>query len=340
MKKDSASYDVLKLYLDEINRIPLLSYEEEMRLSEEMVCGRERLKEIEDRFGLPLKRISGSYKRWKERGGKESLPEPLASMKKEELERLIEEIEELMGKVEYARKRLIEANLKLVVSIAKRYDHYKIPFLDMIDEGNLGLMRAVDRFDHRQGCRFSTYAVWWIKQAILRAMATQGRLIRIPVYMVDALTRYMDIADTLSQRLGREPTLEEVSKEMDLPVERVIWMANIVSEPISLGIPVGEEDEGELGELIEDKREPSPQEMVFLGILNEKIKEILSQLKPKERVILKLRYGLDGHLPHTLQEIASFLGMTRERVRQIEVATLKKLRNLKITQQLRDFLLE
>lgn len=337
-RKENATYDPLKLYLDEISRIPLLSQEEEMRLSKEMVSSRERLLEIEKRFGMPVERIMGSYKRW--RGGKGQLPERLSSLGRDELDGIIGEIQSLMERREKARRRLIEGNLKLVVNLAKRYAYYRIPILDMIDEGNLGLMRAVDRYDYRQGCRFSTYAVWWIKQALLRAMATQGRMIRLPVYLVDALTRYLETAETLSQRLGRDPTLDEISKEMGLPIEKVIWMANIVSEPISLDIPVGEDEEEGFGKLVEDRRKPSPQGVVFLELLHEKIKEVLSQLSSKERTIMRLRYGLDGYSPHTLEEIGSILGITRERIRQIEVATLKKLRALKITQELHDFLLE
>jgi RNA polymerase primary sigma factor len=337
-RRDHTTHDSLKLYLDEISRIPLLSYEEEVRLSKQMVSARETLKKIEERLGMPVERIVGSYRRRKE--GKGELPSRLASMKEDELEGLIRKIEGAKTKLEEARKRFIEANLKLVVNIAKKYSYYRMPFLDMIDEGNLGLMKAVDRFDYRQGCRFTTYAVWWIKQALLRAMATQGRLIRIPVYLVDTLTRYMNTANRLAQELGRDPTLEEISKEMNLPLERVIWMTNIVSEPVSLELSVGEENGSELGGLLENKRGPSPQGIVFLEILHEKIKEMLSRLKPKEQMILKLRYGLDGYPPHTLEDVGSLLGITRERIRQIEAATLKKIRDLKITQELHDFLVE
>ncbi|HAV43436.1 TPA: RNA polymerase sigma factor RpoD [bacterium] len=290
---------------------------------------------------MPKERIVGSFKRYKRGKGKKGiLPPELAGLGKEELEKVVEQIETAEKKIETARRNLIEANLKLVVDVVKRYTHCGLSLLDLIDEGNLGLIRAIDRFDYKKGYRFSTYAVWWIKQAILRSLANQGRLIRIPIYIADLLHQYLKTTRLLTQRLGREPNLEEVAKALKCPLRKVVEVAGLIHEPVSLETAVGEEKNGRLGKLIKDMGPLSPHGAIFLEALREKIKEVLTKLNLKERMVLNLRYGLDASLPHTLEETGQLLGITRERVRQIEKEALSKLRRLKLAKELHDFLLE
>jgi len=299
------SDDTISLYLKEISNIPLLTAEEEVELARRLERGR-----------IARRRLA--------RDGHGP----------EERERLEREIRE----GDAARKHLIKANSRLVISMAKKYMGQGVPFLDLIQEGNLGLMRAVEKFDYRRGYKFSTYATWWIRQAITRALADQGRTIRVPVHMSDRIRRLYHISRRLEQELGREPTPEEIAEEMGLPPKKVGWMLRISQRPLSLEKPVGEEKDSELGDFIEDEDAPDPAEVTAQDLLREEIEEVLTSLTPREARVLQLRYGLvDGH-SYTLKEVGEKFGLTRERIRQIEKEALRRLRHPSRSRRLREYL--
>jgi RNA polymerase primary sigma factor len=300
-----SSDDTVGLYLKEMARVPLLSLEEEVDLAMKLTDATEARRELRE-------------------DGHD--PETL-----ERLEAIIEEGRE-------AREHLIKANTRLVVSIAKKYMGRGVPFLDLIQEGNLGLMKAVEKFDYTRGYRFSTYATWWIRQTITRAIADQGRTIRVPVHMSDRIRRLYKTARQLEQEHGRKPTPEEIAKEMDLDPRKVRWMLKVSWRPLSLERPVGEEEDSELGSFIEDESTPTPTQSAYQNLLREKVEEVLSTLTPREARILRLRFGLQNGRSYTLEEVGQKFGLTRERIRQIEGKALRRLRHPRRSRQLRDYL--
>jgi RNA polymerase primary sigma factor len=232
----------------------------------------------------------------------------------------------------------VRANARLVIAMAKRYMNQGVPFLDLIQEGNIGLMKAAEKFDWRRGHKFSTYATWWVRQAITRAIADQGRTIRVPVHMSDRIRRLFQVSRHLEQVLGREPTLDEVAAELDTPLKKVQWMLRIARSPLSLEKPVGEDNDSELGDFIEDDEFPAPAEAAARHLLRDEIEAMLAALSPREARVLELRFGLLDGRTHTLKEVGEKFGVTRERIRQIETEALERLRNPTRAGRLRDFL--
>lgn len=271
--------DPVRMYLREIGRIPLLTYEEELDLAQKILDGDED-----------------------------------------------------------AKQKLAESNLRLVVSIAKKYVGRGMLFLDLIQEGNMGLMKAVEKFDYTKGFKFSTYATWWIKQAITRAIADQARTIRIPVHMVETINKLIRTSRHLLQQLGREPTPEEIAAEMEIPVERVAEIQKIAQDPVSLETPIGEEDDSHLGDFIQDEESPAPHDAASYTMLREQLEEVMNTLTPREAKVLKLRFGLEDGKSRTLEEVGKEFNVTRERIRQIEAKALRKLRHPSRSKKLRDYM--
>lgn len=306
MAETFAIDDPVRMYLKEIGKVDLLSPEEEVQLAEMMQGG----KEAEDKFA--------------------------SGIQMSDEERKI--CEKAIKKGNDAKKRLAEANLRLVVSIAKRYVGRGMLFLDLIQEGNLGLIKAVEKFDSTKGFKFSTYATWWIRQAITRAIADQARTIRIPVHMVETINKVIRVSRQLLQSLGHDPTPEEIAQEMDMPVDRVRDILKIAQEPVSLETPIGEEEDSHLGDFIPDDDAPEPAEAASFMLLKEQLVEVLQTLTPREEKVLRLRFGIeDGHT-RTLEEVGKEFNVTRERIRQIEAKALRKLRHPSRSKKLKDFL--
>lgn len=282
--------------------------------------------------GIP---IDDSVRMWLREIGKTRL---LTSSEEIQLAKKIENYERDPEGAMEAKAILTEANLRLVVSIAKKYSGRGLSFPDLIQEGNIGLIRAVEKFDYRKGYKFSTYATWWIRQAITRAIADQGRTIRIPVHMVETINRLIKTQGQLTQRLGREPTAEEIGREMDLPAERVAEIQRIAPEPLSLETPIGEEEDSHLADFVEDQEAMSPSEAATNMLLRREIEDALGKLTPREREVIRMRFGLDDGSPRTLEEVGKYFKVTRERIRQIEAKALKKLKHPSKSRRLREFL--
>jgi RNA polymerase primary sigma factor len=299
--------DTVGLYLKEMARVPLLTTEEEVDLAMRIERGKEAEAELAKLNGTPS-------------------PKTRADLQ--------HDIEDARA----ARDHLIKANTRLVVSIAKKYMSRGVPFLDLIQEGNLGLMKAVEKFDYHRGYRFSTYATWWIRQTITRAIADQGRTIRVPVHMSDRIRRLYKVARQMEQELGRKPTPDEIGDHLGVDSRKVQWMMRVSWRPLSLETPVGEEEDSELGSFVEDENTPTPTQSAYENLLRDKIEEVLSTLSPREARILRLRFGLHNGRPYTLEEVGQKFGLTRERIRQIEGKALRRLRHPRRARQLRDYL--
>ena len=302
--------DPVRMYLKEIGKVSLLSADEEISLATAMSAGVEAQQKLDEA----------------EKNGTELSAEELKALKT------------AVKKGERSKQRLAEANLRLVVSIAKRYVGRGMLFLDLIQEGNLGLIKAVEKFDYRKGYKFSTYATWWIRQAITRAIADQARTIRIPVHMVETINKLIRVNRQLVQEYGRDPRPDEIAKEMGISEEKVREIIKIAQEPVSLETPIGEEDDSHLGDFIPDDDAPAPAEAVAVTLLKEQLMDVLNSLTPREAKVLRLRYGLDDGKARTLEEVGKEFNVTRERIRQIEAKALRKLRHPSRSKRLKDFL--
>ena len=302
--------DPVRMYLKEIGKVPLLTADEEIRLATAMSAG-----------NAAKERMAAAEKE------SEVIPEEeLAALKKD------------VKQGEKAKQKLAEANLRLVVSIAKRYVGRGMLFLDLIQEGNLGLIKAVEKFDYTKGYKFSTYATWWIRQAISRAIADQARTIRIPVHMVETINKVIRVSRQLMQELGHDPSPEEISEEMGMPVDKVREILKIAQEPVSLETPIGEEEDSHLGDFIPDEGVSEPSEAASFTLLKEQLVDVLSTLTPSEEKVLKLRFGIEDGRTRTLEEVGKEFNVTRERIRQIEAKALRKLRHPSRSKKLKDFL--
>ncbi len=310
--------DPVRMYLKEIGKVPLLSADEEIELAQKMENG---ARATENMAKLMAK-----------------VSEDASEEEKAELQQKIDAEQEIMDEGEEAKKKLAEANLRLVVSIAKRYVGRGMLFLDLIQEGNLGLIKAVEKFDYSKGYKFSTYATWWIRQAITRAIADQARTIRIPVHMVETINKLIRVSRQLLQELGREPTPEEIAAEMKMPEERVREILKISQEPVSLETPIGEEEDSHLGDFIQDDNVPVPADAAAFSLLKEQLTEVLGTLTEREQKVLKLRFGLEDGRARTLEEVGKEFNVTRERIRQIEAKALRKLRHPSRSRKLKDYL--
>ncbi len=301
------SDDTVGMYLKEMSAVPLLTMAEEQTLAKQIEAGHKAKMALNQN------------------------DDDRTPQREKELRSLVKDGEQ-------AWEHLIKANTRLVVSIAKRYLGRGLPFLDLIQEGNLGLIKAVGKFDHRRGFRFSTYATWWIRQSITRAISDQGRTIRVPVHMIDRIREMYQVSHKLEQKLGRKPLAKEMADEMGISASKVQWMMRVSWLPLSLELPVGEDDESELGMFVEDKETPSPMEVTYQTMMREKIKEVLATLSPREARVLRMRFGLDTDRPYTLEEVGLKFGLTRERIRQIEGKALRQLRHPLKARQLKDYL--
>ena len=302
--------DPVRMYLKEIGKVNLLSSDEEIELAQAMDAGnaaKEQLAELQ--------------------AAGEEIPAEVQA-----------ELDKAIKKGERAKQRLAEANLRLVVSIAKRYVGRGMLFLDLIQEGNLGLIKAVEKFDYTKGYKFSTYATWWIRQAITRAIADQARTIRIPVHMVETINKVIRVSRQLLQELGHDPSPEEIAEEMGMPVDKVREILKIAQEPVSLETPIGEEEDSHLGDFIPDEDASEPAEAASFTLLKEQLVEVLSTLTPREEKVLKLRFGIEDGRTRTLEEVGKEFNVTRERIRQIEAKALRKLRHPSRSKKLKDFL--
>lgn len=309
--------DPVRMYLKEIGKVPLLSADEEIELAQNMEDGAVAIEKINVLKG----RLDGA-----------------SEEEKAEIREEIKTLQKDVDKGADAKKRLAEANLRLVVSIAKRYVGRGMLFLDLIQEGNLGLIKAVEKFDYKKGYKFSTYATWWIRQAITRAIADQARTIRIPVHMVETINKLIRVSRQLLQELGREPSPEEIAKEMSMPVERVREILKISQEPVSLETPIGEEEDSHLGDFIKDDNVPVPADAAAFTLLKEQLEEVLGTLTEREQKVLTLRFGLEDGRARTLEEVGKEFNVTRERIRQIEAKALRKLRHPSRSRKLKDYL--
>ena len=302
--------DPVRMYLKEIGKVDLLTPEGEIELAQGIAAGNEARAQLDEL-----------------QSGEEEIPEDV-----------LKELNRLISRGEDCKQRLAEANLRLVVSIAKRYVGRGMLFLDLIQEGNLGLIKAVEKFDFTKGYKFSTYATWWIRQAITRAIADQARTIRIPVHMVETINKVIRVSRQLLQELGHDPTPEEIAEEMMMPVEKVREILKIAQEPVSLETPIGEEEDSHLGDFIPDEDASEPSEAASFTLLKEQLVEVLSTLTPREEKVLKLRFGIEDGRTRTLEEVGKEFNVTRERIRQIEAKALRKLRHPSRSKKLKDFL--